>query len=154
MPQIANEISIGTGVLTWSGCERVSDRYGFVFLMHDGETSLTKGKVYPVPLSSEPKDGEYGVLVARIVETRKSTHVGDLFRRVFPRETESGKRLVLGHGQLVRRHDSGFTHIGICPRGADKEESVTTWMDVRALYDCHEHLVELIFIPGELSVVE
>jgi hypothetical protein len=63
---------LGIGVLTWNRPERVSDRYGTVALIADGENSYTTGGSY-LPL--EPVCGR-GKLSVVVLETRTSTHIG------------------------------------------------------------------------------
>lgn len=135
---------LGKGVLTWARIERVSDRYGTVYLIPDGHnsetpdpsTSLVDGRV------AAAVAGRHGDLIARVLEARKSTHIGDLFRGFKPRRTDDGAEIRLGAGEFfVERAPEGGDQIGLRP----PLERDTDWLDPRGLYDVHEHLVELIF---------
>lgn len=137
---------LGRGVFTWHAAERRSDRYGTVYLMADGLTSLS-GDDAPPSLVNNPGGvlGHDGALVALVIDPRDSTHVGDLFHGICPRRPAKGQRIVLGRGTLFfMQNPTGFGHIvGLAP--ADGRS--VGWMDIRALYDAHEQLVELVFEP-------
>ena len=85
---------IGEGVLTWEPSERISDRYGAVFLMNDGD-SLHEPSGY-VPIPDDAPVGLPGWLVAEVTAARQSTHVGDWGRGLYPQTPEVGERIVLG----------------------------------------------------------
>lgn len=121
---------LGTGVLSWNGAERRSDRYGSVMLL-------------PFPDSEKPiclvqvKAGERGRLVAIVKETRQSRHTGDLFHGLFPKTPKVGQEITLGEGTLFFENDG----VGLQPNdGRD-----TQWLDMRALYNAHEQTVTLYF---------
>ncbi|HEY9296449.1 MAG TPA: hypothetical protein VIQ31_08760, partial [Phormidium sp.] len=61
---------LGGGELSWNVDERRSDRYGSVGLF-SGDNTKRLEKALEL-------QGTYGQLVAEVVETRKSTHIGDL----------------------------------------------------------------------------
>ncbi|HSL82426.1 MAG TPA: hypothetical protein VLF66_06585 [Thermoanaerobaculia bacterium] len=131
-------ILIGTGVLTWNSAERTSDRYGAVALMPDGATSRTAEESY-IPIG--PISGR-GRLVAVVLQSRTSTHIGDLFRKIYPSRTATGSRILLNErvGTVFLANDRGMISIGIRP---DDLRRSTDWLDPRQLYRVHEHLVEL-----------
>jgi hypothetical protein len=121
---------LGTGVLSWNGAERRSDRYGSVVLL-------------PSPDSEKPihliqvKAGRRGRLVAIVKETRHSRHIGDLSHGVFPKTPKVGQKITLGEGALFFENDE----VGLQPDdGRD-----TQWLDMRALYNVHEQTVTLFF---------
>ncbi len=134
---------IGTGTLTWDRQERITDRYGFVMLMADGLNSQSTGSEVPSLIRNEPPipAGRIGRLVAKVKIARKSTHIGDLFRGIFPRTPKVGDEIVLGEGVLtVEKRVSGI-HVGLMPEDGRSAD----WLDPRALYDAHEQTVELVF---------
>ncbi len=134
---------MGTGVLTWNGRERRSDRYGFVYLLNHGGNSLNDISTV-VPLSVPVNlVGTECRLLARVIETRQSTHVGDLFRGVYPRVPQRGEVIVLGHGVLV----TGENEVGLSPLDGREID----WLDIRALYDVHEQTVELFAEPVQIA---
>ncbi len=120
---------LGNGYLNWERIERVSDRYGMIFLCMDEDSDA---KVLL------PQIGGSGRLSALILETRHSAHVGDMFRGIFPGGAVVGKFVVLGDGQLVFEDDY---HVGVIP----KDGREIDWLDPKALYKCHEQRVSLYF---------
>lgn len=136
-------IEIGTGRLTWSRHERISDRYGTVMLMLDGD-SLNEPSGY-VRLDRS-QVGRTGTLTAEVLATRESTHIGDLFRGLTPETPDVGELIVLGAGDLfIGREDFGADVAGLLP---DDGRS-TDWLDPRQLYRAHEQTVRLTFTPVE-----
>lgn len=139
----SNAIIIGTGRLSWSRGERISDRYGTVMLMADGDSETEPSRYVDPDLSVV---GQIGTLVARVLETRDSTHIGDLFRGLFPETPEVGEEIVLGTGRLFSepRDDAGFIALGLEPDdGRDAD-----WLDPKQLYRAHEQTVRLEFRPS------
>lgn len=137
---------LGTGVLTWDGKERRSDRYGTVWLMPDGTTSIS-GEASPKSLVNAELAhgliGKYGDLIAVVKDARESTHTGDLFRGIYPRKPEIGQIIILGSGRFFTEPAfSAGVQVGVSP---DPDERVADWLNPRALYDAHEQLVELYF---------
>ncbi len=131
------EYVLGTGVLTWAGGERRSDRYGSVFLMPEGQDSLNHGDSY-VGLT---RVNGRGRLIAEVLKTRQSTHIGDLARGLFPTTPEVGDRLILGEGTLWFLEEDWADQVGLTP--FDDRES--DWLDPTVLYQVHEQTVRLIF---------
>ena len=131
--QMNNQMIIGRGVLTWMRYERISDRYGSVYLVEDGsgvevEMFLPKGK---------------GRLVVLVIDAHQSHHIGDFARGIGPETPVNGDRLVLGEGEAFSEVRGRITVVGVRPddgRGND-------WLDPHALYRCHNSLVELIWEP-------
>lgn len=136
------ETSLGRGVLTWHRKERVSDRYGAVYLIDEGGNSLTAA---PCPSRvTIPTEiiGKKGTLKAVVLETRQSTHIGDLFRGVGLRTPNVNDVIVFGQGTLFAEPAiDGGQCVGLKPKNSRKVD----WLDIRALYDAHEQTVELIF---------
>lgn len=135
-----NATLLGTGVLTWNRSERVTDRYGTVRLgpAPDAESTITL---------SNTNAGCRGTLIARILATRKSTHVGDLFRNLFPITPMVGDQIKLGHGQLFFEEDDGIQSVGVCPPDGRHSD----WLEPHALYTCHHQTVELLFVVGDVQ---
>jgi hypothetical protein len=141
-----NMILLGKGVLTWNATERRSDRYGAVWLMEDGNTSLDPrtpertldGKAL------RSVNGQRGTITAEVIDPRESTHIGDLFRGIFPSRPMKWESITLGSGEVFVEHDDHAGDVvGIKPDdGRDKD-----WLNPHALYRAHEQLVELRFHP-------
>lgn len=121
---------IGAGVLTWSPGERVSDRYGTVYLL----TMLDSSETVRLAKTTEGKPGR---LIALVRETRRSRHIGDLFHGVFPKIPEVGQKVVLGEGTLFFQDEL----VGVRP----DDGRHTQWLNLRALYQVHEQTVTLFF---------
>lgn len=135
-------MELGTGRLSWCRHERISDRYGSVILMLDGDSV-----VEPSGYVEMPKDasGERGSLVATILEVRESTHIGDFARGLSPADDQRvGEEIVLGHGTLFfdRQTSQQIPAVGLLP---DDNTKSSDWLDPRALYRCHEQTVRLEF---------
>lgn len=92
-------ISLGKGVFTWGRMERVSDRYGAVYLIPEGSSSLTTAAT-PSLISIPPEAEGLGTLWAVVTETRASTHIGDLFRGFSPSTPKVGAKIKLGTGKF------------------------------------------------------
>ncbi len=131
------EYVLGTGVLTWARGERVSDRYGSVFLMPEGQDSLNHGD----PFVDLTRVDGHGRLIAEVLKTRQSTHIGDFFRGLSPSTPEVGDRLILGEGTLwFLAEDFGDT-VGLFP----DDDRELDWLDPHVLYQVHEQTVKLSF---------
>lgn len=124
-------IEIGTGVLNWPANERRSDRYGLIGLLPDVASSEF------LKLDIGAIAGRRGKLIAQVVEARQSTHIGDLFRAIFPSTPDVGEEIELGEGILF----SHGTYVGVYPRDTTQGD----WMDPRKLYRAHEQTVRLVF---------
>lgn len=149
MTKVQDKVHLGAGTLTWSRAERVSDRYGSVYLMADGNNSLNHSAPAPSLVRQGMVDrwtGFRGDLLAVVVANRESTHIGDLFRGVAPRKPEVGQIIKLGTGRLFSEPaPEGGYQVGVSP---DVDDQTTDWLDIRALYDAHEQTVELFFHPN------
>jgi hypothetical protein len=132
------EYLLGEGILNWPAMERRSDRYGYVHLSPD---------VIPLDFSSDEEPSYIplkryqgkGKLIARILKTRQSQHIGDLCRGIFPTTPDVGEEICLGEGRLhYEDHNVGLKPLK--PRHTD-------WLDPHMLYRCHEQTVQLVFMP-------
>ena len=121
---------IGEGVLGWLTSERRTDRYGSVLL------NTLSGKTF---IFDNSLVGQKGTLFTVIKETQESNHFGDLFRGFFPSTPSVGDKIELGSGTLFIDNEC----IGLRPD--DNRDS--DWLDPRALYRCHNQIVELHFEP-------
>jgi len=142
-PDNSAAIFLGRGRLTWEAGERREDRYGYVYLLKSGD-STTSGTDLAEMIVPKAFIGTRGSLAVRVTETRQSTHIGDLFHKIYPRTPEIGMKIPLGTGRLdVRRGEDGKLCVGLLPDDGRK----TWWLNPRALYDAHEQTVELMFQP-------
>lgn len=135
-------IEVGTGILDWPRAERVSDRYGSVYLF-----AGLQANAKPVPLTFPPF-GQKGKLYATVIRANRSRHCGDLFRGIKPSMTKSGTRLLVGAGRAKEDYEGAepphfaapFLVQPIRPRASD-------WLDPHILYRLHDHLVRLVWEP-------
>lgn len=144
-------VLIGIGVLNWDRSERISDRYGIVCLFpcaggYNGNAGTPIGRFAAIGATSyEPLAGTRGRLVAVVKEARESTHIGDLFHGIFPRTPKEGAEIELGNGILVFEDTPQGKGVGVRP----DIETRFPWMNLRALYDCHDQTVEIWFNPND-----
>ena len=134
-------ILVGRGKLTWMRSERVSNRYGAVWLMDKDENSFSTSST-PQPLWFPPND-QLGSLYARVIDARESTHTGDLFRGIFPITPETGDIFYLGTGNAQKETVENIDTFLLKPTIFRNDD----WLSPEALYNCHESIVELIWHP-------
>ncbi len=139
-------VVLGEGVLTWPRYERVGDRYGVVNLMTAPVENLNDFSFTPdyVTLGGDPFAGSDGKLVATVLETRQSGHIGDIFRGFYPETPEVGEVIELGEGKLFFDDDET---VGLEPNDGREAD----WLDPLALYRCHEQTVRLEFVTESCS---
>lgn len=143
------EVVLGEGIFGWPRHERVTDRYGSVWLYAslpelDSPILLSQLDELPLVEWGDVPLGEQGQLVAEVIEGRESRHIGDLFRGIAQdRVPDARERFVLGSGELFveELRGSGEVSLGVVPRdGRDKD-----WLDPQALYRLHDSVVRLTF---------
>ena len=123
---------LGVGVVNWDRDERVSDRYGLVKLTVDPSSDDT--------ISLKKVRGK-GKLIAKILETRQSPHIGDLAHGIKPGGSKEGEELILGTGTAF--YEDGC--IGLKPDDGRLE----WWLNPKMLYKAHYQTVELYFEPDK-----
>jgi hypothetical protein len=136
---------LGQGRLTWNAPERRTDRYGSVYLLATGDSTTSDFSIAPLTVLNVIKN-TIGQLVAHVVETRQSTHIGDLFHGVFPTTPEVGEEIVLGEGALFTEvsEEGGLTWTTVGVKPTDGRHLM--WLDIHALYRAHEQTVVLEFV--------
>lgn len=88
-----------------------------------------------------PPVGARGYLVATVLETRQSDHIGDSFRGLSPSTPRIGEEITLGGpGELFIEMDFAPV-VGLRPDN-DRE---TDWLNPKSLYRCHNQTVRLEF---------
>jgi hypothetical protein len=133
---IKQKTFLGRGVLNWPRTERISDRYGLVFLFRSMEEHETVDLL-------RNETGRNGDLLAHVLETRDSYHIGDMFRGIGPTRPEVGEDIVLGTGTLFfYRHEADMMCVGLEP----DDGRTTDWLDPHQLYKVHHQTVELWFV--------
>ena len=140
MQKKISNLFLGSGSLSWHSEERVSDRYGSVFLFNyenQNDNTLLLDFQLIKRLSSC-----LVTLKASVISTRQSSHVGDLFRSLMPITPKIGEVIELGHGFLFYEKND-ILSIGLRPEKARESD----WLNPSALYRCHHQTVELYFQP-------
>lgn len=136
--EIVSKIELAKGWLQWPSKERISDRYGtiriFKFDPNENETSFDD---FPPELPL----GKYGRIVAEVIETQESSHIGDLARGIYPQTPEVGEKMVLGEGILFVELDEWSSVVGLKPL----EERDYDWLNPEILYKLHDQRVNLSF---------
>ena len=121
---------LGRGILNWDSTERVSDRYGHVYLLAalQGDERVRIARPEPVPSRVR--------LIAVVEEVRTSRHIGDIFRGIFPSTPTPGEHITLGTGVL---DVDGAGYVWLRPEDGRNSD----WLDPHALYRAHEQTVTL-----------
>lgn len=130
---------LGSGTFSWHSFERVSDRYGTFFLFKIDKLN-DKVSLFDTVLLNQLQ-GSFGTLKARVVNTRKSTHIGDLFRGFRPTTPNVNECIILGTGFLFTERKQGIISIGLKP----KINKTNDWLNPLSLYKCHEQDVDVYF---------
>ena len=141
------EHRLGSGMLTWMQGERITDRYGTVFLTDCDSLGVRKSEFQMDSSLVHSMVGRTGTLVAEVVQTRPSTHEGDWDRGVYPKTPAVGERITLGSGLFFSDgypRCRGTLQVGVRPLDGRK----IGWLDVQALYRAHEQTVILLFVPS------
>jgi hypothetical protein len=138
------KILIAKGALTWNAPERRSDRYGTVYV-HDLNSEEKKINSGSIMLNEIIKSlvNKKGTLLCEVLETRQSTHIGDLFHGVFPVTPAVGETVILGEGTLFTEEQFNSFVVGLKPADGRTE----LWLDINKLYRVHEQTVNLYFQP-------
>ena len=139
-------LEMGVGKFSWSGAERRVDRYGSCGLWDDDA-----GVWLPLLI---PEPGVRGWIEVEVLETRKSSHIGDLFHGFFPVTPEVGEvfRLSAEAGTVVDAPmDVGFSYERRSIALAPDDGRDTFWLDPAMLYRAHDQTVRLVFVFEEAS---
>lgn len=140
-----NAILIGYGALSWPRYERVSDRYGYISLFDsDSEDRVISAGAHLDIKKITELVNQTGRLVAKVIEARKSTHIGDLFRGFSPTKPKKEEEIELGTGKLSHLVQDGIDTVGLKPEDGREED----WLNPERLYRAHEQTVNLYFIPA------
>ena len=132
-------IFLGHGAFSWNPAERIADRYGTFFLFNYDKTDDPTPHLDSVIIES--LNGSFGSLKAKIVSTRTSSHIGDIFRQIKPQTPQVGEEFLIGTGYLFSDRLQGEYCIGLRPKVA----RATDWLDPHVLYKCHHQTVDIFF---------
>ena len=76
------------------------------------------------------------------METRQSSHIGDIFRGISPSTPQIGDSIELGEGTLFVSASPEGQWVGLEP----DELRNSDWLDPEALYRVHDQTVVLSFV--------
>lgn len=132
---------VGFGILTWDGQERRSDRYGSVHLVDADYDQTVKGATWFDPDVIAAMVGKRVHMTCRVIRSRPSGHVGDLFHGIVPTTPDVGEVVDLGVGVLDVDVVDWDVNPGFVLRPNDGRAKL--WMDPRRLYRLHDQTVAL-----------
>ena len=122
--KLKNKIVLGEGALCWERHERITDRYGTVYLTNDNR---------PYRLPSVPTGAAARLVVIPL---------GLIAASAEPNPPAIGEEVVLGEGVVFAQKSdiSGHLMVGVRPvDGRDYE-----WLDSGALWRCHSSTVSAV----------
>ena len=131
---------IGKGILTWDGKERREGRYGALKL--NQETFKNDVKRSDTYLDTEAVKSFKGRvrITCKVLETRESGHIGDVFLGIRPSTPEMGEVIEVGVGlPLLEKSWDDIPSLLLTP----EDGRLVNWIDPRILYRLHDQTVEL-----------
>lgn len=137
-------MKIGLGIFGWDRNERVTNRYGAINLAD--ATFDSEHKCVGAFLETHSALGKRVRLTARVLEARKSAHLGDKALGIVPTTPEVGETVDLGVGVLVQGINAVGEPMALLMPGILRDE---LWMDPRLLYRLHDQTVELFAEPTD-----
>src|SRR5581483_2436230 len=131
---------VGRGIFGWDSSERRTNRYGAIHLSNGPYSGPDRAEVFH---NREALGRAFGMkvrLTVKVVESRKSTHVGDQALKISPSQPSVGEEIDLGVGDLdLEQGYDGTPDIVLQPGDRRKE----LWIDPRKLYRLHDQTVEV-----------
>jgi len=133
---------IAHGVFGWDGAERKTDRYGAILILSQGfgADAVSTAAEFDHEVASA-LEGKKVKLKAVVVESRTSTHAGDLFLGIKPSRPEVGEEIELGVGQLELGEVYWADGPSILLIPSDGREQF--WIDPRKFYRLHDQTVDI-----------
>jgi hypothetical protein len=157
-----DRVVLAEGVLNWAASERVSDRYGYVYVQTGGDFIEDAEDELVFMMTGNPRvvtaefdrtlAGSKGRLLAEVVEVRPHFHIGDLFHGVGPSVPAAGEVVPLSRkGSLTFGEKGGFNApggkvftVGVRPPSGRER----LWLELRGLYRVHNQRVRLLWEPA------
>lgn len=130
-----------SGIFMWSGPERRTRRYGFVY---PAPQNYAESVSVTPTLDREKLDSLNGHRVRLkcvVCEARPSGHVGDLFLGIMSETPAIGEEIELGVGTLVLKADE-YAGLGISFGLHPSDGREELWFDPRALFRLHDQTVD------------
>ena len=132
---------LGYGVFSWGAEERRTNRYGSFNMCGESYKGEKPGKSPELTKELRRLDHRRVKLMAKVIETRTSGHLGDMALRISPTTPEVGQEILLGVGILQIESCSWdfLPSIALVP----KDRRTEMWIDPRILYQLHDQTVEI-----------
>lgn len=135
-------MKIGHGVFCWEGIERVSNRYGSFFLDKMPYKKDDVTDIFVDTKALQKLTHKRVRIQCKVINTRESGHIGDLFLGIYPTTPSSGDVVDLGVGTLKLSYaDWNPNIIKIALKPEDDRDEL--WIDPRKLYRLHDQTVEV-----------
>lgn len=131
---------VAEGILTWDGVERRSGRYGSICLDCQNYDNTCTSVAFLEYATLTSFMGKRVRMTCRVLESRESGHVGDMFLDIKPSRPEVGEEVDLGVADFSLGESSWGPKILIM---APKDGRKDNWIDPRKLYRLHDQTVEV-----------
>jgi hypothetical protein len=136
---------VGKGVFTWNKRERVSNRYGsfnLSFESYNGEKTKLDLDSFGI---LNPEYIKFLIdkkikIICKVIETRKSGHIGDIFLGIFPSTPELNE-VIEFEGIFDSAVDSDMDSLSFILKPEDNRREL--WLDPLKLYRLHDQTVEV-----------
>jgi hypothetical protein len=133
-------IKISHGVFGWEGKERRSDRYGAIHLVPGPCIGTVVTQVTHDIEAFNALEGKRVRLTCKVIESRQSGHIGDVFLGIIPSQPDVGEEVDLGVGKFTTSMGYGNELEILLQPGDGRREF---WMDPRKLYRLHDQTVDI-----------
>lgn len=135
------------GMLSWASEERVTDRYGAIYLASGAVNDKYGSKATYNARLAATMIGKRVRLLAKVTASRPSSHVGDLFLKIKPSQPEVGEEIDLGVGIFEEGSLEWQDTPTISLKPSDGREEF--WFDPRKLYRLHDQTLDLFIKETE-----
>lgn len=134
---------LGKGIFTWSPEERRSDRYGAFLLENTNyDTDASYSPVLNQDVFAKYK-GKKVKLVAHILETRKSGHIGDAYLKILPSTPDVDAKIEIGNG-IFDAEPQSWSHFKKQFVLKPSDGRNMFWINPEILYRLHDQTVEIM----------
>jgi hypothetical protein len=135
------KLLLGRGIFMWDAPERRTQRYGYVFVgttTYENDVKVTNEFNQT---NAEKLKSKQVKLTVKVLENRKSGHVGDLFIDVFPTMPQIDEKIVLGVGKFTWRQNP-YTPTNYDMTIIPDDGRARYWIP-NNLYHLHDQTVEI-----------
>lgn len=131
---------IGFGIFSWNANERRSNRYGSFGLHQSDYNNKVKAVTDVSKDVCQEMIGKRVHITCKVIESRESSHFGDMFLQILPTKPDVGEIVDLGVGIFDLLEDEGVAITIVLKPGDNRKE---LWIDPRKLYRLHDQTVEV-----------